>query len=178
MTPADTALLDRWRRAHQAPVEGWDFSDLDVEEPSTPWSYERLAREALAGAGAALDLGTGGGEVAEYDAEGPDPRLPFPDGRFDVVLDRHEAYPAAEVFRVLRPGGRVRGARVGRVAQPGAGAAQDRCRADVHAAAVLPARATARLTATRQRGRSSGRSTSAPVARSPHSTATTSRPAR
>lgn len=31
--------------------------------------------------------------------------LPFEDGRFDVVLDRHESYVAAEVFRVLRPGG-------------------------------------------------------------------------
>ena len=142
MTPADTALLDYWRSAYQAPVDGWDFSDLDVEEPSTPWSYERLARESLPGAGAALDLGTGGGEVllsladalppdtvategwppnlpvaqralgphgidvVAYDAEGPDPGLPFPDGRFDVVLDRHEAYLATEVHRVLRPGGR------------------------------------------------------------------------
>lgn len=43
--------------------------------------------------------------VVSYDAES-DPRLPFPDGRFDVVLDRHEAYAADEVYRVLRPGGR------------------------------------------------------------------------
>ena len=93
------------------------------------------------GAGSALDLGTGGGEVllelldalpgdtvategwppnipvaasslsahgipvVEYDAEA-DPLLPFPEHRFDVVLDRHEAYVAAEVLRVMRPGGR------------------------------------------------------------------------
>ena len=31
--------------------------------------------------------------------------MPFEDGRFDVVLDRHEAYVATEVLRVLRPGG-------------------------------------------------------------------------
>lgn len=43
-------------------------------------------------------------EVTAYDAEAGD-RMPFPDDRFDVVLDRHEAYSAAEVRRVLRPGG-------------------------------------------------------------------------
>ena len=32
--------------------------------------------------------------------------MPFADGRFDCVLDRHEAYVSAEVARVLRPGGR------------------------------------------------------------------------
>lgn len=56
-----------------------------------------VAKEALAPQGI---------EVVHYDAEGPDPRLPFADGRFDVVLDRHEAYVASEVARVLRPGGR------------------------------------------------------------------------
>jgi SAM-dependent methyltransferase len=32
--------------------------------------------------------------------------LPFRDGAFDLVIDRHEAYLSAEVFRILRPGGR------------------------------------------------------------------------
>lgn len=40
--------------------------------------------------------------VAEADGEGP---LPFPDGSFDVVLDRHESFLPEEVFRVLAPGG-------------------------------------------------------------------------
>ncbi|MFC7406760.1 dephospho-CoA kinase [Georgenia alba] len=31
--------------------------------------------------------------------------MPFPDDRFDVVLNRHETYHPAEVARVLRPGG-------------------------------------------------------------------------
>jgi SAM-dependent methyltransferase len=111
-----------------------------VETDEPPWSYDELARGALAGAGSALDLGTGGGEVllrladalpddtlategwapnlpvatealaphgipvVPYDSE-TDARMPFEDGRFDVVLDRHESYDAAEVFRVLRPGG-------------------------------------------------------------------------
>ncbi|HEY8600758.1 MAG TPA: class I SAM-dependent methyltransferase [Thermomicrobiales bacterium] len=34
------------------------------------------------------------------------PPLPFADGRFDLVLSRHESYDPAEVLRVLRPGGR------------------------------------------------------------------------
>ncbi|MGH3501295.1 MAG: class I SAM-dependent methyltransferase [Nocardioidaceae bacterium] len=46
-----------------------------------------------------------GVSVVEYDAEGSQPQMPFPDGRFDVVLNRHEAYVATEVARVLRPGG-------------------------------------------------------------------------
>ena len=32
--------------------------------------------------------------------------MPFADGRFEVVLNRHEAYDAAEVRRVLSHGGR------------------------------------------------------------------------
>jgi SAM-dependent methyltransferase len=34
------------------------------------------------------------------------PALPFADGAFDLVIDRHESYLPAEVLRVLRPGGR------------------------------------------------------------------------
>lgn len=33
------------------------------------------------------------------------PPLPFQDGSFDLILDRHEAYDANEVARVLAPGG-------------------------------------------------------------------------
>lgn len=44
--------------------------------------------------------------VIAYDADAPDPTMPFPDGRFDVVLARHESYHAPEVARVLAPGGR------------------------------------------------------------------------
>jgi SAM-dependent methyltransferase len=34
------------------------------------------------------------------------PGLPFRDSAFDLVIDRHEAYLSAEVFRMLRPGGK------------------------------------------------------------------------
>jgi len=35
-----------------------------------------------------------------------DDRLPVEDARFDLVINRHEAFSASEVLRVLRPGGR------------------------------------------------------------------------
>jgi SAM-dependent methyltransferase len=63
-------------------TEGWP--------PNVP-----VARAALAEHGI---------EVTTYDAEA-EPRLPFPDARFDLVLDRHEAYDATEVARALRPRG-------------------------------------------------------------------------
>ncbi len=141
-TELRTTLLALWRERFEEPNRGWDFSFLDgqIQADEPPWSYDELAREALAGARSALDLGTGGGEVllrladalpddtlategwapnlpvatealaphgipvVPYDSE-TDVRMPFEDERFDVVLDRHESYDAAEVFRVLRPGG-------------------------------------------------------------------------
>ncbi len=134
-------LLSQWRARYAEPTSGWDFSTVDaVVDGEPPWSYEVLARRALAGATSALDMGTGGGEVlltlrvalptdmiategwppnipvatkalapfdvkvVPYDSES-DPRMPFEDRRFDVVLSRHESYVTTEVFRVLRPGG-------------------------------------------------------------------------
>lgn len=35
-----------------------------------------------------------------------DDALPFPDHRFDLVINRHESFSAAEVSRILQPGGR------------------------------------------------------------------------
>jgi len=32
--------------------------------------------------------------------------LPFPDGEFDLITDRHDEFVAPELFRLLRPGGR------------------------------------------------------------------------
>ncbi|MGZ6942247.1 MAG: class I SAM-dependent methyltransferase [Oryzihumus sp.] len=136
-------LLERWRAEQERPVSGWDLGELQGRygDEQPPWSWDHLARVALAGATSALDMGTGGGEVLSrladalpgdtvategwppnlpvataalapwgipvtpYDAE-TDTSMPFPDRRFDVVLNRHEAYDAAEVARVLAPGGR------------------------------------------------------------------------
>lgn len=36
----------------------------------------------------------------------PDNALPFPDERFDLVINRHESFDAAEVCRILKPRGR------------------------------------------------------------------------
>ena len=51
--------------AEAVPVEGWDFGWLDgrATEERPSWGYQRLLRERLAGARAALDIQTGGGEV-------------------------------------------------------------------------------------------------------------------
>jgi SAM-dependent methyltransferase len=51
--------------ATAAPVEGWDFSWLDgrATEQRPSWGYQRLMSQRLAGASAAVDLQTGGGEV-------------------------------------------------------------------------------------------------------------------
>jgi len=54
---------------------------------------------------AARNLRPHGIDVVEYDAEAADTTMPFADRRFDVVLNRHEAYRADEVLRILRPGG-------------------------------------------------------------------------
>lgn len=47
------------------PVEGWDFSWLNgrATEQRPSWGYQRLMSRRLAGASAALDIHTGGGEV-------------------------------------------------------------------------------------------------------------------
>lgn len=141
--PVDTdALWSLWRERYAEPTTGWDLSSFEglVDTDDPPWSYDELARAALAGATSALDIGTGGGEVlvrltdalprdtlategwapnrpvatealaphgiavVPYDSE-IDERMPFEDARFDVVLDRHEAYVTSEVFRILTPGG-------------------------------------------------------------------------
>ncbi|WP_328818780.1 class I SAM-dependent methyltransferase [Nonomuraea cypriaca] len=100
-----------------------------------PWDYEELVRTRLPFAASLLDLGTGGGELLASLAplpprtvatEGHPPNapiarrrlaplgvevveaagaLPFPDGSFDLVVDRHESYDPYEIRRVLAPGG-------------------------------------------------------------------------
>ncbi|MBN8635995.1 MAG: class I SAM-dependent methyltransferase [Anaerolineae bacterium] len=53
---------------------------------------------------AAANLAPHGVQVIAYDAE-RDPALPFADDSLDRIINRHEAYDAAEIARVLRPGG-------------------------------------------------------------------------
>jgi len=51
--------------AEAVSVDGWDFAWLDgrATEERPSWGYQRLLRERLAAATAALDIQTGGGEV-------------------------------------------------------------------------------------------------------------------
>jgi SAM-dependent methyltransferase len=139
----EAVLIAAWSKEEAQPFSGWDFGHLRrrFSEETPPWSYEDLAREVLRGARAAVDLGTGGGEVlarladtfpsrmvateayppnwavardrlaptgacvVAYAADETSSVLPFRDAAFDAVLDRHEAYDAREVARVLAPGG-------------------------------------------------------------------------
>ena len=67
-----------------------------------------IASARLGPLGASVILAEGAPEnYATVEAPELDtPSLPFRDRSFDLVIDRHESYLAAEVFRVLRPGGR------------------------------------------------------------------------
>jgi SAM-dependent methyltransferase len=51
--------------------------------------------------------------VTEMDADADRSRLPFDDGVFDLVLDRHSSYWSGEIARVLRRGGRFLTQQVG-----------------------------------------------------------------
>ncbi|MFH8369682.1 methyltransferase domain-containing protein [Streptomyces sp. NPDC018031] len=85
--------------AGSAPVDGWDFSWLagraTEERPS--WGYQRLLKERLAAASAALDIQTGGGEVLAGAA-------PLP-----PTMAATEAWPpnVAMATRLLHPLGAV-----------------------------------------------------------------------
>ncbi|WP_433202522.1 methyltransferase domain-containing protein [Dactylosporangium sp. CS-047395] len=129
--------------ASEVPLRGWDFSWLEGRatgsDPS--WSYPDLARAHLRAA--LLDIDTGGGELlaslhpprGTIATEGyapnvavarerlaplgvevrhaPDVTLPLEDACVDLVLDRHGRLDAAEVARVLRPGGELLTQQVG-----------------------------------------------------------------
>lgn len=65
-------------------TEGW--------APNVPVATANLAPRGIA--------------VVPYGAgTAPAQPMPFPDRRFDLILDRHEAFDAPEIARTLRPGG-------------------------------------------------------------------------
>src|SRR5215467_12619396 len=83
--------------AEAVPVEGWDFGWLEgrATEQRPSWGYARLMGARMANAAAALDIGTGGGEVL-----GGVPVLP----RLTVAT---ESWPpnVAKATALLRPRG-------------------------------------------------------------------------
>jgi SAM-dependent methyltransferase len=68
--------------------------------PNVPVAAERLARR-----GVFVVHSQGATDNVLQDHDETD-RLPFRDAAFDLVLNRHEAFDAGEVARVLAPGGR------------------------------------------------------------------------
>ena len=68
--------------AHTVATEGWP--------PNLPVARENLEPHGI--------------EVVPYDVE-KEARMPFADGSFGLVTNRHEAFDACEVARILKPGG-------------------------------------------------------------------------
>ncbi|MFF1283814.1 methyltransferase domain-containing protein [Streptomyces sp. NPDC058299] len=86
------------------PTEGWDFSWFEgrASEARPSWGYARSAGERLAGAEAALDIQTGGGEVLDFALSRAEPARP-------VLVAATEGWPpnVARATALLRPRGVV-----------------------------------------------------------------------
>jgi SAM-dependent methyltransferase len=80
------------RPAHVVATEGW--------APNVPVAAARLRP-----LGVAVVRDEGATDNVDQRSHAPRGRLAFRDRAFDVVVNRHEAFVAAEVYRVLRPGG-------------------------------------------------------------------------
>lgn len=101
---ANRSFADLVAEGAAAPTDGWDFSWFEgrATEARPSWGYARSAGERLAGARAALDVQTGGGEVLDFalGTAGPD--------RPDAVAAT-EGWPpnVARATALLRPCGVV-----------------------------------------------------------------------
>ncbi|MGW0768290.1 methyltransferase domain-containing protein [Streptomyces sp. NPDC002676] len=86
------------------PTEGWDFSWFEgrATEARPSWGYARSAGERLAGAEAALDIQTGGGEVLDFALATAAPARP-------LLVAATEGWPPnlAKATALLRPRGVV-----------------------------------------------------------------------
>ena len=99
MDTFERLVAEAWAR----PFQGWDFRFLDGRyvEGRTSWDYPKLLRTKMAGSGAYLDLGTGGGEIVSAAAPPP------PSAGGDRMLPARpaggvrEAFPARSGRRVI-----------------------------------------------------------------------------
>lgn len=108
---------------------GWDFSFLRGrwQEDDLPWDYGALVRAHLQTVGTLLDMGTGGGEFFASLAPLPafsaateawPPNIPVARARLEPLgvqihtIDE-SGYLPAEVFRIVKPGGRFLTQQVG-----------------------------------------------------------------
>ncbi len=78
---------------------GGEFLDSFAKLPGTTFATERYAPNLPL---ARTRLGRRGVEVREV---GEDNKLPFEPGAFDLVVNKHEEFDGAEVFRTLKKGG-------------------------------------------------------------------------
>lgn len=110
--PTTEELIARWRAAATDPPPLSELTArVRVDGPS--WDLDALVAEAVRGTTAVLEIASGepaivpeGFTLVGLDPDVDDPSdLPYPERCFDVVVDRHGGYHAAEIERVLRPGG-------------------------------------------------------------------------
>lgn len=83
-------LIDRLDEARPPGEPSPTISAAEGWEPNVPLAASTLQ-----------DYGV---EVTRYDSD-HHPEMPWGDGEFDLVMNRHESYDLAEVARVLSPGG-------------------------------------------------------------------------
>jgi SAM-dependent methyltransferase len=105
-------------------LEGWDFSFLEGRFEVEPRPTLTVATEGwmpnvpvadanLRPRGIHLVAVEGAPDNAVQRFTDVEGRLPFGSAVFDVVIDRHEAFRATEVARILEPGGRFLTQQVG-----------------------------------------------------------------
>ena len=83
-------LIDRLSQARPPGQPGPTITATEGWEPNVPLATSALEDYEV--------------DVARYDSD-HHPEMPFDDGAFDLVMNRHESYDIAEVARVLAPGG-------------------------------------------------------------------------
>ena len=97
-----TSLLDLGTGGGEwlAALEGRPTRTVALEgfPPNIPVARTRLEPLGIA----VIPYHSPGDNVAQTANE---PRLPFPDSSFDLIVNRHESFVAEEVHRVLQPGG-------------------------------------------------------------------------